>query len=149
MLKSNYVTPVLNPDADVDDEVGLSVADLAWAAGFFDGEGCIVGSRGRTGGAYYFTLMVSVGQVDPRPLEHLRGLFGGTVQPHRVKTAKVQASSVWTVTGGYARNFLNAVEPYLRVKGERARLALRVSPEALYEQPNRPGTLNRRIEATA
>lgn len=52
---------------------------LAWAAGFFDGEGCVRIRRyaqdGKNG-----TVFVSVGQKDPRPLERFADLFGLTVR---------------------------------------------------------------------
>jgi hypothetical protein len=133
--------------SDEDDCFGVSVADAAWAAGFFDGEGCIVGSRTKTGGRYYFTLLVAVGQVDIRPLEHLKELFGGSIQHQYSSTTKRQTLHQWIVTSGLARHFLRTILPYLWVKRERAELALSVSPEKLWEQPNRARTLAAREAA--
>lgn len=149
-IGSNYVTPVLTPATYFDeDEFGPSVADRAWAAGFFDGEGCILGARNGKAGSYHYYLVVSVGQVDERPLKFLESLFGGSVHVHKARTATTKKSSIWVATGGYARNFLKSVEPFLRVKGERARTALSVNPQTLYSMPNKGDTLARRSTRSA
>lgn len=133
-------TPVISPLAD-EDAFGLPVADLAWAAGFFDGEGCIIGVRTSSPRGPQYVLTVTVGQVDRRPLDYLAELFGGGVRLQKSATETTQQLHVWSVSDGYARNFLKSVRPYLRVKGERADLALRSGAMALYDRPNRRTTL--------
>ncbi len=49
--------------------------ELAWAAGFFDGEGCVTLSRSRAGDPQ--RLQMSVAQVDERPLRRFGEAIGG------------------------------------------------------------------------
>ena len=91
--------------------------DKAYAAGFFDGEGCvrIAAPRGNRG----YTVIVSVGQKDVAPLLFLRKIWGGQIA-HRMKTD----SSEWTISSALAGEFLSAIAPYLKCKKEVSRLAL-------------------------
>lgn len=58
----------------------MQKCDLAWAAGFFDGEGYI-GVR-RNCGYEYVSLQIT--QKDPRPLKRWTRIFGGSVNgPYR------------------------------------------------------------------
>mgnify|MGYP001597965492 CR=1 FL=1 len=51
--------------------------EIAWAAGFFDGEGSVGVQRDRCGCARYLSLQI--GQRDPRPLQRFQALFGGNL----------------------------------------------------------------------
>ena len=55
--------------------------NLAWAAGFFDGEGCICLARRFRKGKKHpeYELKLSVGQANPKPLELFSKSFGGNV----------------------------------------------------------------------
>jgi len=53
----------------------VDLTELAWAAGFFDGEGSI-GLRQQTGRPCPYPT-ISIGQVDPRPLERFQRAIGG------------------------------------------------------------------------
>jgi len=94
------------------------VSDLAWAAGFVDGEGHL-GIREQKG---HFYISVSVAQVDPRPLLKLQHLFGGNL-----RLAKRQfARDIWAynITTRAAGRMLSAISPYLVVKYELAELLM-------------------------
>jgi hypothetical protein len=99
---------------------------VAWAAGFFDGEGCIYAGHDQNNGYHIWRFIVLVSQTDPRPLEAMRERWGGTIafkkrgQPHH----KDQWS--WRITGEPASVFIAEVLPLLRVKGEVASAALPV-----------------------
>lgn len=94
--------------------------DLAWAAGFFDGEGCISIQRS---GSLPHHLYLSVSQVDPRPLARLMSAFGGTVR--RVKPRNNQRPySTWQITGRKAADALANIYEFLRSKREQAAVAL-------------------------
>jgi len=86
---------------------------LAWAAGFFDGEGtaCIL-QKGRT-----HRLYVCLPQKVREPLDKLKATFGGSVYagPDIYR---------WQVKDVKAADFLAAVLPYLTVKFSVATLAL-------------------------
>lgn len=110
-----------------------SIEQVAWAAGFFDGEGCILGKRTKDGAE----LVVTVTQNDRRPLELLMGWFGGSIE-HEISKKFVYDRYRWVITRRKARLFLQAIAPYLVVKRERAQLALSVSASALLMIRNRP-----------
>lgn len=86
----------------------MSDTDLAWAAGFIDGEGCI--------GAYtnglrsYHVLSLAVSQKYRQPLERLVELFGGTI---RVKHNPKDVFE-WRMGGDRAAGILAQLIPYLR-----------------------------------
>ena len=92
---------------------------VAWAAGFFDGKGCVQITRSQPRGTKSptHTLVVTVSQNDYRPLHRLRDAFGGSVN-------KVGArGNAWQITGQKALRFLQMVQLYLQVKQEQAHLA--------------------------
>ncbi len=65
--------------------------DVAWAAGFIEGEGTFVCSHGRG-------IRVKVVQVNREPLDKLQRLFGGKI--YRQKTyGRWQRSFTWIVNG--------------------------------------------------
>lgn len=102
---------------------------LAWAAGFFDGEGCVLVSP-RSNGKFH-SLFTSVTQQEPTALHLFKQRFGGNVTPDKTATSdsyerKRGAVLVWrwkaSSTEAYA--FLKAIEPYCVVKAEQVRVAL-------------------------
>lgn len=102
---------------------------LAWAAGFFDGEGCVfVGPRSN---GKFHSLFTTVTQQDPTALHLLKQRFGGNVTPDRTATSnnyerKRGAVLVWRwkASSVEAHNFLKAIEPYCVVKAEQVRIAI-------------------------
>ena len=77
---------------------------IIWAAGFFDGEGCvcIVMSNG------YWTPRLTVAQNDTRPLIVLRSLFGGRIY----KPTKANNAFQWVVTGEASARAAEAMAPF-------------------------------------
>jgi hypothetical protein len=90
---------------------------VAWAAGFFDGEGCI--SVSRTG-----RVQILASQTTAAPLIALQTGFGGTVSLHDRPDPRHKAQWKWQGGSAVARNFLPAIRPYLRVKAAQADLAM-------------------------
>ena len=102
----------------------MNETDLAWAAGFVDGEGSIATPvRTRVRNRRDYSLALYVGQVDPRPLLRLRSYFGGEVRP-RTSWGTGRPIFMWRISGTKAETALRALLPYLMVKAEQARLAL-------------------------
>lgn len=96
----------------------MNDTDLAWAAGFIDGEGCIsiMQDRGR------YTAVINVGQVSRMPLDKLQGILGGSVGPIRdSKGGHFQ----WRVYADNAAGVAEKVLPYLCNKAEEAIFLLR------------------------
>jgi hypothetical protein len=98
----------------------LSPTFCAWAAGFFDGEGTVyISSRDNT----KLSLLVSVGQVDPAPLEKLKEAFGGSIKLRR-RPRGCTWIYVLTLSAKIAEGFLRAISPYAVVKAKEIAIAL-------------------------
>ena len=90
--------PEIIPDADE--------ALIAWAAGVYEGEGSISGSKITPG-----SLHLRVAQKDPWLLERLHEIFGGTFVPLRKRGWGVVA--YWELSGRRCRGFVRRIWPYL------------------------------------
>ena len=103
----------------------MSSLFVAYAAGLFDGEGCIaIRKMKQKNSRYCFSLTCVVNMTDPRPVRALMEHFGyGTVsqgQAHPIYRRPIR----WTIVCQTAADFLRQVQPYLLVKREEAALAL-------------------------
>ena len=97
---------------------------LAYAAGFFDGEGTI---RIQTHSRRCRTMMLSVAacQVTEYPLDRFVQWFGGTVKLRWLKyRGGRRPLYTWQVSSMQAEQFLRQVLPYLVAKQTEAELAL-------------------------
>jgi hypothetical protein len=96
-------------------------ADLicVWAAGFFDGEGCVRIKRDKRSGGVYYQLWVSVGQKARGPLEVLRKRFGG-----QINFVRATEAWQWSIVSTQAEAMLREIQPYLVLKGPQVELAL-------------------------
>ncbi len=95
--------------------------ELAYLAGFFDGEGCVTVGRGKSPGV--MSLFIKVGQVNPAPLERFRQRFGGAIHPLSRYGNQRQAYQ-WTLSTKKAQAALEQLLPYLQVKQDEARMAI-------------------------
>lgn len=99
-----------------------TATDIAYAAGFFDGEGNIVIASNKAGGAagryLVYNMRIGVSQNDPAPLFWLRERWGGSVRKSSAR------GHMWQQFSRGAFAFLINVEPYLQVKRERALIAI-------------------------
>lgn len=86
-----------------------------WAAGFFDGEGCIQINT---------SLSINVAQVTPSPLETLVALYGGKIATSPRSNPRHRTVYRWSVHGSDAAEALTMMLPYLQVKAEEARLGM-------------------------
>lgn len=98
--------------------------ELAYLAGFIDGEGSIAVGLNRTKkGVRRWYLKISAHQLDPRPLRALQGRFGGSVRRHS-DPPRVRAIYEWTATSKQAAHAIEALRPFLIVKADEADVAL-------------------------
>ena len=103
--------------------------DLAWAAGFIDGEGCIALRRqvGRQKGVAYtcYALRLSVTNTDLRCLERLKSMFAGSINraTHSYRPQN-KPCWAWFCSSANAERALVALLPYLVSKKEQAELGL-------------------------
>lgn len=99
-----------------------TVGEAAYAAGFFDGEGCVRVARLPYRDGFRYLLCITVVQNDPTPLLWLQRLFGGVVYGRTYRIGV--RSHGWRIgprIGGL--EFLKAIRPYLIVKAAQVDLA--------------------------
>jgi hypothetical protein len=76
-----------------------TIAEVAWAAGFYEGEGTVQAHR--------HTYTPSAVQKTLWPLLKLKKLFRGSVYEYE------NTCAVWRIHGEYARDFAKAIYPFL------------------------------------
>lgn len=99
--------------------------EKAWAAGFFDGEGCVGCVVSRTLSPIRPVCEVQVANNDQEPVLWFRDHFFPSRKIHRMK----KSAACWKVMcrdRGMLREFFGAVRPYCRVKGPQVDVALRM-----------------------
>jgi hypothetical protein len=83
----------------------LSLTDIAWAAGFYEGEGSVA------------ERSAVISQVNRWPLERLFLLFGGNIHKTRRDTRyEAQEIFQWVICGQNGRDFIRAIYPFLSPK---------------------------------
>lgn len=106
--------------------------NLAWATGFFEGEGYIgIVRHGRHG---RFTLSVSVRQCEIEPLLLFKERFGGCVVVHRPASGNVRLSHAWTLQRNPAAIFLSAIRPFVVRQVIRKRIDVAVRFDAIVQE---------------
>jgi len=100
---------------------------VIWAAGFFDGEGCVLiyKAQDHRRPQDYHTLSLQVGQTTIAPLLLFRELWGGTISFSKAQQAKHADHYCWRVTSRLAVQPLKEMLPYLLVKRAQAELGLK------------------------
>jgi hypothetical protein len=107
-----------------------SIVFLAWAAGFFDGEGSVFVEVARHRNARHGvrnSLHASVTQTSLPCLNLLKEHFGGsivTITPTRRHNMNNSVCYIWRVLNDDALPFLEAIAPYVVVKKEQVELAV-------------------------
>ncbi len=100
-------------------------AELGWAAGAVDGEGCIAirTSPAATSKRPQYGLYLAVSNTDPRMPARLAEMFGGNVV---LKDDKHRQRAIyeWRVFSSKAGSILRELRPYLIIKGEQADVAI-------------------------
>lgn len=128
-----------------------SVEDLAWAAGFLDGDGCIsCYLRGDKKQDIY--IKVSAVSTRREMLDKLQLMFGGSVcAMHKENSSRNWKSSwIWTTTHRRAERVLLAVHAYLVGKHEQAVKAIEARNYVSHDRSRRsPETLEKLREIVA
>ena len=86
-----------------------SLQDIAWAAGFLEGEG----SFQRKGGG--ISMSVNAVQVNKEPVQRMVELFGGSLNMYRRKLPSADIWR-WEASGARARGIAMTVYPFLSGK---------------------------------
>lgn len=85
--------------------------NVAWAAGFYEGEGHLTKAT-RPGGP-----LVAIQQCNKEPLDALQLMFGGTVRGPRMNKGSVKPVWVWQLnTHKESRHFIYQISPWLSDK---------------------------------
>lgn len=74
--------------------MAAGVMDIAWAAGFVEGEGCLHATSSAP--------MLDATQCQREPLDKLQRIFGGKVRSTRPKTSNHQEVFIWGLRGSRA-----------------------------------------------
>lgn len=99
---------------------------IAWAAGFFDGEGYVNIQKRQTGVYSGLYLRIGINHVATEPLLIMKKLFGGSIQkqnPDTVMGNRKQRHR-WVCNTDMAKKALIQLIPYLKNKNKVAELAL-------------------------
>lgn len=99
-------------------------ADVVYAAGLFDGEGCVhigVVNKKISGGTH--RLQINLASTDPRPILFLQERFGGWVRNVQNKGSRKPAF-YWVISGPDGENFLRLIQPHCIIKADQISLAL-------------------------
>lgn len=110
--------------------------DIAWAAGFFDGEGSILLRKYTVKNHIQWTLRLVLVQKDPAPLYEFQTIVGGLGTVHRRETRPI---TVWEVASHEAEIALRTLYPYLRAKQYQADIALKFRETFRDYSTNRTG----------
>lgn len=109
--------------------VALTRDALGYAAGFFDGEGCVsIIQTKSAAGAVHYRLAVMITQADETPLRWFQQRFGG--RSYEVANNRSQLTNYprtcWALhfNGQEAASLLQQIEPLLLVKREQVQNAL-------------------------
>jgi hypothetical protein len=93
--------------------------ELAWAAGFIDGEGCVTIGKGyaRRKNVYRPRLILSVSQSYPEPLERLARIAGhGNINgPYHYKSNPLGKKPIyrWVLQSWRVEEFMEELRPWL------------------------------------
>lgn len=108
--------------------MGDKQALRAWAAGFIDGEGCIIVVKHKphngVSPSYYVRLKVSNTRLEP--LLRLKSLFGGYIIEYKYTSPVKHWKNLfnWVIQGRSALFCLEQILPYLTIKARQAKLGL-------------------------
>lgn len=99
--------------------------DIAYVAGLFDGEGCVnvtevKPKKGRHSPS--FQTLAQISNNDREVLNWVQSLFGGTITSNNVRRQRV--TFTWRVYHKRAKEFLEIIFPYLRIKEQQAQLLI-------------------------
>jgi len=90
--------------------------NLAYVAGLMDGEGSIGFTRSRSA----MVPRVSITNTNLELLEDLKKAFGGHISPLTRVNSRWKNAYAWIINNSRAVDFVDSIEPWLRIKKEQA-----------------------------
>ena len=105
--------------------------DVAWASGFFDGEGFVTiqkrNTKAKSGKRYEsYYLRIGINHVAVEPLEEMLRIFGGTIrkQSDHTVVGNRKPRHSWQMSCAKAKEALVIMMPYFRNKNKVAELGI-------------------------
>jgi hypothetical protein len=104
---------------------------LAWAAGFFDGEGCVIielSSSPKSSRGQRTSLHATVTQTSIPCLQKYVDRFGGSIKTSQhtcPNSSRWAVQYTWSVRNEKAIKFLQEIQPYTVVKKEQIEVAVK------------------------
>jgi hypothetical protein len=95
-----------------------------YAAGLFDGEGCVHISPHTPGTARHHQLIVIFSMTNPEPLNVLATHYGGWPKKQKRATTAGNPIYQWSISGPVAYNFLSSVRVWSFLKRNQIEIAL-------------------------
>lgn len=109
----------------------MNQADIAYAAGFVDGEGCIsVGIK--SGRKNCLVWKITVVNTDFGIIQWFKNTFGGSYYQRKTYKATYAVSWAWAISNINGEEFLKLILPYLKVKKEVANVFLELRETRKY-----------------
>ena len=97
------------------DIVGPTLTDLAWLAGFVDGEGHVT--------LYNGSAIVEANSIDYKLVKEAHKIGGGSIYTEKRKKY-AHSFFKWQVTGSDARDLMRRIYPYLKYKQPQVAIVL-------------------------
>lgn len=115
-----------SPQAEMD-KMMVNRDDLIYTAGIMDGEGCIFIARHsdtESATGWYYELRIQVGMTDIIIPQWLKQTFGGYIHSRNDGNPRHKTMWIWAISCQKARNLLEAILPYMKVKRHQAQLGI-------------------------
>lgn len=96
--------------------------EIAYIAGFFDGEGCVRIKKANQGGNSYY-LIAHITNTNPVILKKVQDLFGGNTRVQ--ENGRNKPIYNWYITSSEANDFLKTLQPFLIEKKSQAELGIK------------------------
>ncbi len=101
--------------------------ELAYLAGFFDGEGCISIACSKSQNGHRHELVIHIVSTDWSACEAFRKALGGAIYETKPRAAKRRTQWRWCLQGSSVPDALQRLYPFLRL--ERKRQAAKIAME--------------------
>jgi len=95
--------------------------EIAYIAGFFDGEGCVRIKQANQGGNSYYVI-AHLTNTNKKILKDVEKLFGGKTRIQ--ENGKNKTVYNWCLTSSEAVDFLKTLSPFLKEKLEQSKVAI-------------------------
>ncbi len=102
----------------------MTSLELAYFAGFFDGEGCVNIWRARKTNSYQVRVVIS--STNKGIMEKFQGKFGGSISTIVSVQGNNKPFWIWKISGTDVTKFLVMIQPYSILKNEQIKIGLRL-----------------------